>query len=55
MPIKINDRFPETINQKIFESNSSFYVKERTMGKVYFIFFFQEFFACINKILILTG
>ena len=49
MPIKINDRFPETINQKIFESNSSFYVKERTMGKVYFIFFFKSFLLVLTK------
>ena len=45
--------FPEIIIHKIFERNSSFYVKYRTTGKVQF--FFQEIFTSIDKIFISEG
>ena len=32
-PVRIKKGFPETINHKIFEANSSFHVKQRTTGK----------------------
>ena len=31
--VKIKNRFSETIKWKIFETNSSFHMKERTAGK----------------------
>ena len=43
---------------KIFETNSSFYVKLCPTGKLHFLFFysiFQEFLTSIKKILILAG
>ena len=50
--VRIKRRFPETINYKIIETNSSFHVKCGTTGKVSV---FQEFFASINKNFILVG
>ena len=40
-----------TISYKMFETNSSFHVKQRTKREV----FFQTFFASIGKIFILAG
>ena len=45
--------FAETTIHKIFETNSSFPVKQRTTGKVQQ--FFSSFFAIIDKIFILGG
>ena len=38
-----------TASHKMFETNSSFHVKQRTTRKVEFVFFLK-FFASINKI-----
>ena len=40
-----------TTIHKMFEANPSFHVKQRTTGKVQFLF--QQFFAGIDKIFIL--
>ena len=32
--LELKKRFPETMTHKIFETNSSFHAKWRTMGKV---------------------
>ena len=45
--------FTTTIH-KIFETNSSFHGKQRTTGKVQFLFF-SSFYAIIDKIFILGG
>ena len=42
-----------TSTHKIFQKNSSFHVKQRTTGKVRFLF--QESFAIIDKIFFLGG
>ena len=39
MRLNQKKNFPDTINDKIFEANSSFYVKKATTGKVAFLFF----------------
>ena len=46
--------FSETFSNKISETNSSFHVKERTMGKS-LIPIFQNIFTNTNKIFILAG
>ena len=47
-------RVENLLIQKIFETNSSFHVKQRTTAKVFF-FILQEILASINKIFIFGG
>ena len=53
-PFTIKNMFPETITHKIFETNSIFPVKERTVGKI-LVSVFEEISASINKTVILAG
>ena len=41
--------FPRTMAQRIFGTNSSFYVKQCTMRKVYFLFF-KSFLLVLAKL-----
>ena len=43
-----------TSSHKIFETNSSFHVKQRTMGKIQFLFF-KSFLLALTKFLIWQG
>ena len=52
--VSLSGNLVPTISYKIFETNSSFRLKQRTTGKVLFIFF-KSFFARIDKTFILAG
>ena len=54
LALEYQSKFDSTLSttiHKILGANSSFYVKQRTMGKLNF--FFQQFFANIAKIFVL--